>query len=726
MNKLNSLLVHLENVAIPAIKTRTSLENSTPFSQSHNYKRHMIHHLKSHIKLTLTVASLCGQLVFGAEPPVTASTPALVTISINPADRGRVFEGVGAVSAGATSVLVRDYPEALRNDIMDLMFKPKHGASFQHLKIELGSGVNSTCGAEPSHAVNATENLNPVDRGYELWLANEAKKRNPNLLLDVLPWGTPDWTTDFFSPEAGDWAISFLKLARQKYGLEFNYIGGCQNEHSDVANKTNSELNRNFVVNILRPALNSNGFKAVGIITSDFCNLHLGKEFLWSVNKDVLADKDYFNAVAAIGYHYPVGYMTGSRGTFDHRPLPAGFIESGKPMWASEDYSNLGGAVDIGIDYIAKVIREYDELRITKSVAWAPFSSLPKGLPYYNVGFLHCPSPYSGNYNIFPSMWCIAHLTQFVQPGWTFADAATGRFDSDSVKGMYATFHSPDALAWSFVAVTDQPRAVELNFGKDYPRNEIAVWKTNAAAQFVLEKTVKPMNGLVRLELDGQSLYSVTNTTGQLKGTPSQAIPKAKDMDSWSDDLTAYAPHSIPKFWMDQEGTFEVVPQDGRNVFKQIMPNRGYIWRKGSRYLNEAYTCFGGRSAGPDYSLQAAAKITNGYVQIGASRLDPIIRLRVYQNGDYQVLHQVSAIKNNQSPEAKELAAGKLPNFAGDDWNQLSVRVNKGTEVFFSVNGVEVFRGKVACGNTFPSLGSSYHANSFRDFFVNYAAPKAP
>ena len=679
------------------------------------------------LPLTPALAALLASLAFAAEPaapaPNPTPAPAVVTIPINPADRGRVFEGVGAVSAGATSVLLRDYPEAQRNDILDLMFKPNHGAGFQHLKIEMGAGVNSTCGAEPSHAVTAAENLNPVDRGYELWLASEAKKRNPALLLDVLPWGTPDWTTDYFTPEAADWAVSFLKLAKQKYGLDFNYIGGCRNEHSDLVKKTDTEPNRNFIVNLLRPALDRNGFKAVGIVTSDFCNLHLGKQFLWSVNKDVMADKAYFDAVAAVGYHYPVGYRTG---TFDHRPLPAGFIESGKPMWASEDYSNTGGAVPIGIDYIATIIREYDELRITKSEAWAPFSSLPKGLPYHNVGFLHCPSPNSGNYTIFPALWCVAHLTQFVQPGWTFADAATGRFDAASPKGMYAAFHSPDASAWSFVAVTDQPRTVELKLGKDYPRNAIAVWKTNSAAQFVLEKTVKAVNGIVRLELDGQSLYTVTNTTGQLKGAPTQAIPEAKNLEAWSDDLAAYGQHAKPKFWMDQEGTFEVVPQDGRNVFMQIMPNRGYIWRKGSRALTEAYTCFGGRAAGRDFTLQAAAKITDGYVQIGASTIDPIIRLRVSKNGDYQVLQQVKPLEKGKPVETKELAAGKLPKFSGADWNQLSVRLTGGTEVVFAVNGVEVYRGTIDRTDAFPSLGSSYHLNAFRDLRVNYEAPKAP
>ena len=37
---------------------------------------------------------------------------------------GRAFEGVGALSAGASSRLLYDYPEPQRTDILDYLFKP--------------------------------------------------------------------------------------------------------------------------------------------------------------------------------------------------------------------------------------------------------------------------------------------------------------------------------------------------------------------------------------------------------------------------------------------------------------------------------------------------------------------------------------------------------------------------------------------------------------------------
>jgi len=45
------------------------------------------------------------------------------------------------LSAGVTSVFLRDYPEPYRSDILDYLFKPKFGLSIQHLKVEIGSSV---------------------------------------------------------------------------------------------------------------------------------------------------------------------------------------------------------------------------------------------------------------------------------------------------------------------------------------------------------------------------------------------------------------------------------------------------------------------------------------------------------------------------------------------------------------------------------------------------------
>ena len=84
-------------------------------------------------------------------PVVRAGPP--VAIHLKGSDTGRIFQGMGAVSAGASTRLLYDYEEPYRSDVLDFLFKPDFGAGFQHLKVEIGGGENSTCGSEPSHAI---------------------------------------------------------------------------------------------------------------------------------------------------------------------------------------------------------------------------------------------------------------------------------------------------------------------------------------------------------------------------------------------------------------------------------------------------------------------------------------------------------------------------------------------------------------------------------------------
>ncbi len=117
------------------------------------------------------------------------------TVTLDGRGPGRTFEGIGGLSAGAGTRLLFDYPEPQRSQVLDFLFKPNYGASLHHLKVEIGGDVNSSEGTEPSHARTREEFEHPrpeyFDRGYEWWLMREAKKRNPNIYLDVLQWGAP-------------------------------------------------------------------------------------------------------------------------------------------------------------------------------------------------------------------------------------------------------------------------------------------------------------------------------------------------------------------------------------------------------------------------------------------------------------------------------------------------------------------------------------------------------
>ena len=155
-------------------------------------------------------------------------------ISLDGNASGRVFEGIGGVSAGASSRLLIDYPEPQRSQILDYLFKPNYGASLQHLKVEVGGDTNSTDGSEPSHMHTRTEEN--YDRGYEWWLMNEAKARNPKIILDALPWGAPGWIGNgkFYSQDMANYIVKFIQGARKHHGLDIEYVGIWNETNYDV------------------------------------------------------------------------------------------------------------------------------------------------------------------------------------------------------------------------------------------------------------------------------------------------------------------------------------------------------------------------------------------------------------------------------------------------------------------------------------------------------------
>src|ERR1700730_2534852 len=154
-----------------------------------------------------------------ATPPVYGQ---MKTVVIDGSSKGRIFDGIGAVSAGASSRLLIDYEEPQRSQILDYLFKPGYGAALQHLKVEIGADIQSTDGSEPSHM--RTPSDRDSTRGYEWWLMTEAHRRNPHIVLEVLPWGAPRWVGEnvagketLYSPRMGAYVADFIRAAKRDY-----------------------------------------------------------------------------------------------------------------------------------------------------------------------------------------------------------------------------------------------------------------------------------------------------------------------------------------------------------------------------------------------------------------------------------------------------------------------------------------------------------------------------
>ena len=173
------------------------------------------------------------------------------TIRITNIQQGKRFDGIGAVNGGgATSVLLKDYPEPQRSQIMDLVYKPMFGASVSTILVEVPGDGNSTQGSMPSHSHYRGDNN--FMRGYIWWVMREAQQRNPKLALDATAWSAPAWVGNIWSDDMVDYYIAWLQGLRQVHGLELDALG-CHNEkgwHGDFAKH-------------LRKAMNERGFRNV-------------------------------------------------------------------------------------------------------------------------------------------------------------------------------------------------------------------------------------------------------------------------------------------------------------------------------------------------------------------------------------------------------------------------------------------------------------------------------
>jgi hypothetical protein len=425
-----------------------------------------------------------------------------LTIRIDGGGKGRVFEGVGGLSAGATSRFLIDYPEPYKSQILDYLFKPYYGASLHHLKVEIGGDTNSTWGSEPSH-MHSREDQN-YNRCYEWWLMREARKRNSKIFIDLLPWGAPGWigNHNFYSQDMIDYDLKFISAAHDIYGVDVNYLGIWNETRYDMAwIKSRKEA---VVRNNTTHRLDTRTVAADEWVDP------------WHIVDDMNADPALLDAVDVVGAHYPKEYAS----TAEARNLARD--HSYVPLWDNEDAYLVHPGLQAAT--IAQMLnRAYIGGKMTKLVHCTTVTAFPSFIKD-REGLLTTASPWSGHYAVEPSLWATAHATQFVQPGWQYIDSPSGYLEDagGKVVGSYVTLKAADNSDYSIVIETTDATAQEpLTFQvtNGLSTGPVHVWYSNIkAGTYFLQEPDIPRGGSYSITLQPTSIYSLTTTTGQQKG----------------------------------------------------------------------------------------------------------------------------------------------------------------------------------------------------------------
>lgn len=516
---------------------------------------------------------------------------------------GRTFDGLGAVSAGASSRLLIDYPEPQRSEILDYLFKPGYGAALQHLKVEIGADVNSTDGSEPSFM--RTPKDYDSSRGYEWWLMEEAKKRNSKIILEVLPWGAPGWVGKgtLYTPAMAEYVAKFIEAARRHHKLDIQYAGTWNEKEFDAS----------YVKELARQ------LKAHHLATKIVCCDEYPGEGAgqWAIAGALLKDPQLASDVDVIGVHYPL--VDGKITTTETAR------RTGKKLWSTEDQPNGGGGPFVSRDWpiggriLAHLYNQnYLEGSLTATEIWSPITSYYDNLAAPNSGLMYANTPWSGHYDVQGTIWATAHTTQFASPGWRYMDASSGKLPE---KGSYVALRSPNGKEWSVVAETiGAAKAQTLRFRIEggLADSEVRVWETNDAHVFDKVATVRPVNGAFTFTFDPNSLYSLTTTTGQGKGTavppPARSFPIP-----YRDDFKGTAEGRAPKYLADQDGAFEVHACVGRagKCLEQVIEERPIPWGP----LPDPFT-MAGDAGWSDYSVAADVRFLSESPAVLLGRID--------------------------------------------------------------------------------------------------------
>ena len=504
------------------------------------------------------------------------------TVCLSDRSTGKRFDGIGIVNGGgATSVLLKDYPERQRNEIMDMVYKPMFGASVSSLLVEIPGDGNSTQGSMPSHS-HYLGDFN-YRRGYIWWIMQEAKKRNPLLTLDGTAWSAPAWVEDFWSQKMVDYYISWLLGLRRVYGLNLDAIG-CHNEKG-VSYEFAKEL---------RKAMDEKGFRDVKLHGFD----NWGDSKMDFLN-DMQADKELRESLDIVSAHT----FSEIQLTKEQRKMIEGM---GKPIWNTEDH-----VYRKGFDALISIVKCFNENYIisgaTKIINWYDIAGVYPLEPYScDPAMILAREPWSGNYEIREALWGYAHYGQFTQVGWRYVDDGCINLEQG---GSMVTLREPETGDYSIIFETkdaERSQVVKVKVAGGLSTNKLCVWYSDSKKQFIRVKDITPQNGYYSITLKPNSVYSISTTTGQQKGVFSH-IPLSTPFPSpYEDDFDSYS-HPVewgylPHYTADIIGCFELVerPDHRGQCIRQVVGEHTLSWAPEWHH----YTILGD-SAWTDYEVSA-------------------------------------------------------------------------------------------------------------------------
>lgn len=649
------------------------------------------------------------------------------------------YRGLGMVSANNSSRLLLDYkaehPQAYWQ-ILRLLFG-EEGLRMCHLKVEMGSDINSSSGTEPSVKRTPDEKADAT-RGAAFQLAADAKAVNPELTLDMLWWSEPRWVSDAADVYAAryQWYKETLTAAYKTYGLVFDYVSAVQNERA---------IDGEWIKYL------SSRLKSERDCPYDFASIQIvaGDEVCtWETAEIMLRDETLLHAVDVIGSHYT------SWSTENAQKLA---YEHGKELWFSEACPAMSyapgvcrfdgkhsGLTDIGgaLDVANRVMTMYSGGRMTLCEIQPAVAAYYDGVTYCSKQLILANQPWSGHFELDSSFYAMLHFSRFIQRGWAFIDGAChgdGKPGGDGhaiVDALYSYMTAADPASGDYSLLITNTTDREIRYSievTNLPKASapLTVWETRGPDSGAFDENyfrkIAVLNPETQENVSTFTLavkpYSmITASTIQAAGAPRVADNDQPLPLPYRDDYRyhGYPDHYLaqrggaPRYTTDQGGAFEVCRLDGKPVLMQMITPEMKAHEWGA--TPAPVTCFGddrwfNYSVSVDVLLDA--RDAEAYVGVGLryvmggcgesgywARLDACGRLMLMQN-------------------AKTLLETAWEGFDATQWHRIRITAVE-KSVSIAVDGQH--RLQYCCdkdalsGAGRAALYSSYHRNCFANF----------
>lgn len=627
------------------------------------------------------------------------------------------YDGLGMVSANNSSRLLTDYRREhpdIYNELIEYMFGSE-GLNLSIIKIEMGADVNSSSGTEPAVKRYEDEEAD-VTRGAGYQLAADAQKCNPDLYVDLLNWGIPNWVANASDPYAATykWYKETIDALYDTYGLKVTHVTATRNERDIdtewvkyLADKLENETDERY------------DYGEIKIVAGE-------EVCTWGIADEMLKDEDLLNAVDVITSHYT---------SFTSSNVKLLQEEYGKEVWFSDGSSPMGNSKEIykyggngsgisGINGMLDIATRITQA-MTEGMTMYEFqptiSAYYSGVTYFPKQLITANEPWSGAYTLDTGYYMSLHFSRFIKKGWNYIDDAC--FGDGSAGGdghaivnstyNYITCMDPESKDYSMVLVNNSEKTIKYDITVKNAGSEDSVlyaWETRGpdcddddyfANYFKLLGAVKAsedseQNKVYTVVLKPYSIMTLSTLNVEqveYKDRSDESklleLPYSDDFEYTDFDSSYLEAHGYtPRYATDLGGAFEVVSTDNGNVLMQKITydNKPVEWGSSSSPITNL-----GDDRWQNYTASVDVLFTDkvtddtkaNYTGIGvryilADSNQSGYWCKLYDSGKWELMRDNSSVES-----------GTISDFDSTEWHNIQITAIENV-ISCSIDGVEL------------------------------------